>query len=67
MEAGKALEYNEEGTALGNELKVKKSVQGYDDDARAAILFLKEQGCPRIGSIGMCLGGHLAVRYASFY
>ena len=67
VEAGKALDYNEEGTDLGNELKVKKPASAYDSDARAALDYLKGQGCKRLGSIGMCLGGHLAVRYYNLY
>mmetsp|Transcript_4091 Transcript_4091/g.4737 ORF Transcript_4091/g.4737 Transcript_4091/m.4737 type:complete len:269 (-) Transcript_4091:1016-1822(-) len=65
-EPGQALEYNEEGTNRGNELKVTKPVEAFDTDARAALDWLKSQGCERLGAFGMCLGGHLAARCAMF-
>ena len=65
-EAGTVLAYDGEGAARGNALKVMKSVEAFDGDARAAVEFLK--GHPgstgRIGAMGICLGGHLAWRAA---
>jgi len=58
--------YDEEGTDLGNKLKIEKSVESYDEDARLSVdLLLKKRNCNgRIGATGMCLGGHLALRCA---
>jgi carboxymethylenebutenolidase len=64
--AGCALPYDKEGTDKGNRYKVAKPVAAFDADARAVITFL--QGLPdcngRLGSIGICLGGHLSFRAA---
>jgi carboxymethylenebutenolidase len=64
--AGTVLDYDERGTARGNELKFTKSVAAFDADARAALAFLRDfPGCAgRIGTMGVCLGGHLAYRAA---
>jgi carboxymethylenebutenolidase len=84
------LSYDDEGTSLGNKLKITKSLQvpsdhfvllscqvihflypclitslcqAYDSDAAATIAYLLARNdCNgRIGTTGMCLGGHLAV------
>lgn len=64
--AGTILPYDVPGTDRGNALKIEKSVQGYDNDAAAVAQYLL--GRPdcngRLGSVGMCLGGHLAFRAA---
>ena len=61
---GKVLAYDAEGTNRGNWCKVNKPLQSYDDDARALIRFLLEhEFCTgRLGSIGICIGGHLSFR-----
>ena len=61
---GKVLAYDAEGTDRGNWCKVNKPLRSYDDDARAVIRFLLEnEFCSRkIGSIGICIGGHLNFR-----
>jgi carboxymethylenebutenolidase len=66
LPAGVAFHYDEIGTARGNELKIAKPLASYDDDARAAIAFLKShQNCTgNIGVAGICIGGHLAFRAA---
>jgi carboxymethylenebutenolidase len=66
LPAGVAFHYDETGTARGNELKITKPLSSYDDDARAAIAFLKSHAsCTgRIGTAGFCIGGHLAFRAA---
>ncbi|HSI84251.1 MAG: dienelactone hydrolase family protein [Candidatus Methylacidiphilales bacterium] len=66
LPAGTVLAYDEAGAAQGNTLKTTKTVAGYDDDARAAVTFLKdhEEGNGRVGAMGICLGGHLAFRAA---
>ncbi len=63
---GTALAYDQEGTARGNELKYLKELASYDEDARALIAFLPKQDfCSgALGSMGVCLGGHLALRAA---
>lgn len=64
--AGTALAYDTPGTERGNMLKFAKPVAAYDDDARAALAFLKGHPAStgRLGSFGVCLGGHLAYRAA---
>ena len=63
---GEAFAYDKPGTDRGNELKTTKTVASYDADARAVIdYFQNDAGCTsQIGSIGICLGGHLAFRAA---
>lgn len=66
------------GTKLGNDLKVEKTLEGYDEDAKLTIDYLVglETCNGRVGATGaqslpmselmkgMCLGGHLAFRAA---
>jgi carboxymethylenebutenolidase len=65
-EAGTALAYDQPGTDRGNALKVDKPVSAFDADAAAALAWL--QGHPActgaLGTFGVCLGGHLALRAA---
>jgi dienelactone hydrolase len=48
----------------GNWCKVNKPLAAYDADARAVIDFLKThpQCTGRLGSLGICIGGHLNFR-----
>ena len=64
LDPGTVLAYDEAGTALGNELKYRKPIAAYDADARAAFDHLAGlDACSgRLGSVGVCLGGHLALR-----
>ena len=66
LPAGVAFHYDEIGTARGNELKITKTIASYDDDARAALEFLKSHSnCTgKLGVAGFCIGGHLAFRAA---
>lgn len=61
-----AIPYDTIGTDAGNAYKVDKLLSAYDSDAKEVVDFLVGQkGCNgRIGSTGMCLGGHLAFRCA---
>ncbi|TWU21123.1 Carboxymethylenebutenolidase [Novipirellula galeiformis] len=61
-----AFAYDAAGTERGNALKTTKALASYDADARAVIDFFgNEPQCTgRIGSVGICLGGHLAFRAA---
>ena len=65
-ELGESFAYDKEGTDRGNKLKTEKELASYDADARAVIEFFRsDSGCSgRVGSIGICLGGHLAFRAA---
>ena len=65
-ELGEVFAYDKVGTDRGNELKITKELRSYDADARAIIDYLRgDSGCSgRIGSVGICLGGHLAFRAA---
>jgi carboxymethylenebutenolidase len=62
--AGTALAYDSAGADRGNWCKVNKPLAAYDDDARAAIAFLSEHpACTgKLGSVGICIGGHLNFR-----
>lgn len=64
--AGCVLAYDVPGTDRGNELKYAKPLAAYDEDARAAVAWLADHpACTgRIGTMGVCLGGHLALRAA---
>ncbi len=64
--AGCALAYDKEGTDKGNRYKIEKDLAAYDADARTVIAHLKSlPSCTgRLGSIGICLGGHLSFRCA---
>ncbi|KAI1499809.1 dienelactone hydrolase [Biscogniauxia marginata] len=59
-----ALAYDVPGTDKGNELKVKKTLQSYDEDSSKAVDYLLSlPTCTGlIGTTGMCLGGHLSLR-----
>jgi dienelactone hydrolase len=60
------LPYDGPGTDKGNELKTTKALSAYDEDATLSIdLLLGLPNCNgRVGTAGMCLGGHLAYRCA---
>jgi carboxymethylenebutenolidase len=66
LPAGTVLAYDQAGADRGNELKYAKALASYDDDARVAVDWLKahDRGNGRVGSLGICLGGHLAFRTA---
>ncbi|KAH8194966.1 hypothetical protein TruAng_010868 [Truncatella angustata] len=61
-----ALAYDVPGTDQGNEWKVKKTLQSYDEDSYKTVDYLLSLStCTgQIGVTGMCLGGHLALRAA---
>ncbi len=64
--AGTVLPYDQAGADIGNEHKFAKPIAGFDDDARAALDFLKSHpNCTgKLGVVGICIGGHLAFRAA---
>ncbi|MGJ8640454.1 MAG: dienelactone hydrolase family protein [Opitutaceae bacterium] len=61
---GTVLAYDAEGTERGNELKFTKEVASSDEDAAVLSEYLAQhpRGTGKVGSLGVCLGGHLAVR-----
>lgn len=63
---GTVLAYDQPGTDRGNALKITKPVAGFDADAELALdLLAAHPACTgRLGSVGVCLGGHLALRAA---
>ena len=64
---GSVLGYDEEGTDRGNFLKFEKPVAAFDSDAKALIDSIFARSDYRwngVGTIGFCLGGHLAFRAA---
>lgn len=60
------LAYDVPGTDQGNAWKVAKKVAAYDEDATLSVdHLLSLPNCTgRVGTTGMCLGGHLAYRAA---
>ena len=65
-ELGESFAYDKEGTDRGNRLKIEKEITAYDADARSVIdFFVGDEGCTgKVGTVGICLGGHLAFRAA---
>jgi carboxymethylenebutenolidase len=64
--AGSALSYDSAGADRGNWCKINKPLAAYDADARAVIDYLNSHpNCTgKIGSLGICIGGHLNFRCA---
>jgi carboxymethylenebutenolidase len=63
---GTELAYDQGGADKGNADKTSKPVSAYDADARAVIAFLRSHpACTaKLGSMGICIGGHLSFRAA---
>ena len=63
---GTVLNYDEAGKARSNALKQELSLTAFDADARAVLAALRDHpACNgRVGTFGICLGGHLAFRAA---
>jgi carboxymethylenebutenolidase len=63
---GTVLAYDQAGADRGNAHKIAKEISAYDNDARAALAYLKTLECcsGRLGVMGICIGGHLAFRAA---
>jgi carboxymethylenebutenolidase len=63
---GTVLGYDNTGKDRGNALKHDTPLAVFDEDARVALRALAEHpACNgRVGSVGICLGGHLAFRAA---
>ena len=66
LPAGTVLAYDQDGADEGNRLKYAKKLADYDADAGTALTWLLKhpEGNGRVGAVGMCLGGHLALRAA---
>jgi carboxymethylenebutenolidase len=64
--AGAVLAYDQAGADKGNADKYAKELSSYDADARALLDHLQSRpDCTgKLGSVGICLGGHLAFRAA---
>ena len=63
---GVVLAYDTTGAERGNSHKITKELASYDADARAVLDFLADHpSCTgTLGSIGICIGGHLSFRAA---
>ena len=63
---GTVLAYDDVGKDKGNADKFAKPLESYDSDNQAMIEFIQAQEyCTgKIGSMGVCIGGHLAYRAA---
>lgn len=63
---GCVLAYDQAGADMGNAHKTTKDLSSYDDDSRAAIdCLLAHPACTgRLGTMGICIGGHLGTRAA---
>jgi carboxymethylenebutenolidase len=64
--AGTEIAYDQAGAERGNRHKVAKPVTAYDADARAVLDFLSSHAActGKLGSLGICIGGHLSFRAA---
>lgn len=64
--AGTVLAYDQGGADRGNVLKTTKELAHYDADARAVLEYLRkhEKSTGQVGTLGICIGGHLAFRAA---
>ncbi|KAK4194070.1 putative Carboxymethylenebutenolidase [Triangularia verruculosa] len=60
------LAYDVPGTDQGNEWKITKTLESYDEDVTQTVSYLLSlpTSTGRLGATGMCLGGHLALRAA---
>jgi len=63
---GTVLAYDDVGKDKGNRYKHATKLSTFDDDAKAVVGALRAHpACSgRIGTVGFCIGGHLAVRAA---
>jgi carboxymethylenebutenolidase len=63
---GTVLPYDQAGAERGNAHKITKELSSYDDDARLTLTYLKTHPkCTgKLGTMGFCIGGHLAFRAA---
>jgi carboxymethylenebutenolidase len=61
---GKVLAYDAEGTDRGNWCKAQKPHTAYDADTAAVVAYLQQHPlCTgKLGSLGICIGGHLNFR-----
>ena len=64
--AGTVLAYDQAGADKGNADKYAKELSSYDADAKALIAHMPTmpQCNGKLGTVGICLGGHLAFRAA---
>lgn len=64
--AGTVLAYDSAGAERGNAHKITKELASYDADARVVRDYLQAhpQCTGRLGTLGICIGGHLAFRAA---
>ncbi len=64
---GTIIEPDDLGRMRGNDAARRTAVAEYDADARAVIEFLQSESMvvpERLGTMGFCIGGHLAFRAA---
>ena len=61
------LPYDQGGAERGNALKLEKELHGLDGDSRAVLDYLKAHpNCTgKLGTLGICIGGHLSFRAAA--
>ncbi len=65
--AGSVLPYDQGGADRGNALKLQKELRAMDGDSRSVLDLLKSHpNCTgKLGSLGICIGGHLSFRAAA--
>lgn len=63
---GTVLAYDQQGADKGNADKITKTIESYDSDARLTIAMLRQHpACSgKLLTMGICIGGHLALRAA---
>lgn len=67
LPAGTVLAYDQAGADVGNQLKTTKELASYDADSRAVLDHLAAHPCctGKLGTFGICIGGHLSFRAAA--
>lgn len=63
---GTVFAYDKAGTDKGNRYKIEKELGAFDSDARVVLRHLASlpECTGRLGSMGICIGGHLSLRAA---
>lgn len=63
---GTVLAYDQAGADEGNRLKTTKQLSSYDADSKAVLdhLAARSDCTGKLGTIGICIGGHLSFRAA---
>jgi carboxymethylenebutenolidase len=67
LPGGRVLPYTDDGTQQGRTIKTGKELAAFDGDAEAVMKMFAgySRSNGKVGTMGFCIGGHLAVRAAA--